>query len=120
MHFDKFSFGSIRIDGSTYEYDVVIDRGEIRKRKKKPSKNFVTNSDIRLFRSRKRYHGNAASSSSAPDYIYTCSRIPRRAAQIYVQRAKLMDASDKQRQDCDDKPGLLADCRLHGSCPGFG
>jgi hypothetical protein len=34
MHFDKFSFGTLRIDGSTYEQDVVIDRGEIRKRKK--------------------------------------------------------------------------------------
>ena len=40
MRFDKFSFGSIRIDGSTYEHDVIIDRGEIRKRKKKPSKKF--------------------------------------------------------------------------------
>jgi hypothetical protein len=40
MHFDKFAFGSIQIDGSTYEHDVVIDRGEIRKRKKKPSKKF--------------------------------------------------------------------------------
>src|SRR5919108_2231996 len=40
MHFDKFSFGSIQIDGSTYEHDVVIDRGEISKRKKKPSKKF--------------------------------------------------------------------------------
>src|SRR6266851_5376509 len=40
MHFEKFSFGSIRIDGTTYEHDVVIDRGEIRKRKKKPSKKF--------------------------------------------------------------------------------
>ena len=40
MHFDHFSFGSIRIDDSTYENDVVIDRGEIRKRKKKPSKKF--------------------------------------------------------------------------------
>src|ERR1700730_14439298 len=27
-------------DGTTYEYDVVIDRGEIRKRKKKPSRRF--------------------------------------------------------------------------------
>ncbi len=34
MHFDKFSFGTLRIDGNTYEQDVVIDRGEIRKRKK--------------------------------------------------------------------------------------
>jgi hypothetical protein len=28
MHFDKFSFGALRIDDSTYEQDVVIDRGE--------------------------------------------------------------------------------------------
>jgi hypothetical protein len=40
MRFEDFSFGSIRIDGVTYNYDVVIDRGEIRKRKKKPSKHF--------------------------------------------------------------------------------
>ena len=40
MRFEDFSFGSIRIDGVTYSYDVVIDRGEIRKRKKKPSKQF--------------------------------------------------------------------------------
>ena len=40
MRFEAFSFGSIRIDGATYENDVVIDRGEIRKRKKKPSKKF--------------------------------------------------------------------------------
>lgn len=40
MRFQKFSFGSIRIDGVTYEHDVVIDRGNVRKRKKKPSKKF--------------------------------------------------------------------------------
>src|SRR6266699_867436 len=40
MRCQKFSFGSIRIDGTTYEHDVVIDRGEVRKRKKKPSKKF--------------------------------------------------------------------------------
>jgi hypothetical protein len=40
MRFDKFSFGSLEIDGSSYEHDVVIDRGEISKRKKKPSKKF--------------------------------------------------------------------------------
>ena len=32
MRFEDFSFGSIRIDGVTYNYDLVIDRGEIRKR----------------------------------------------------------------------------------------
>ena len=40
MRFEKFSFGSIRTDGTTYEHDVVIDRGQVRKRKKKPSKKF--------------------------------------------------------------------------------
>src|SRR5262252_2255631 len=40
MRFQKFSFGSIQIDGLTYEHDIVIDRGDVRKRKKKPSKKF--------------------------------------------------------------------------------
>jgi hypothetical protein len=40
MHVDHFSFGSICIDGVTYEHDVVIDRGEVRKRKKKLSKKY--------------------------------------------------------------------------------
>ena len=40
MHFDSFSFGYIQIDGTVYEHDIVIDRGEVRKRKKKPSKKF--------------------------------------------------------------------------------
>jgi hypothetical protein len=40
MHFGKFSFGTLPIDGRTYEQDVVIDRGEIRKRKKIPSRKF--------------------------------------------------------------------------------
>jgi hypothetical protein len=37
-HSDWGSFGSTRIDGITYEHDVVIDEGQVRKRKKKPSK----------------------------------------------------------------------------------
>ena len=40
MDFEEFSFGSIRIDGITYEHDVVIDRGKIHKRNKKASKKF--------------------------------------------------------------------------------
>ena len=40
MDFQKFSFGSIRIDGIAYNHDVVNDRGEVRRRKKKPSKEF--------------------------------------------------------------------------------
>lgn len=40
MRFRDFSFGSIRINGTTYEHDVVIDHGEVSKRQKKPSKKF--------------------------------------------------------------------------------
>jgi hypothetical protein len=38
IRIDGFAFGSIRIDGIRYEHDVVIDRGRVRKRKKKPSR----------------------------------------------------------------------------------
>ena len=40
MNFENFTFGSIQIDGVVYEHDLVIDRGEIRKRKKKASKEY--------------------------------------------------------------------------------
>jgi hypothetical protein len=40
MRFEAFSFGSIRIDGVTYDHDVVIDQGKITKRSKKPSEKF--------------------------------------------------------------------------------
>src|SRR2546421_5428067 len=38
--FDRFSFGTIHIDGEAYHQDIVIDRGEVRVRKKKPSKRY--------------------------------------------------------------------------------
>lgn len=40
MRFERFSFGSIDVDGTTYEHDVVIDHGRVRKRRKGPSKPF--------------------------------------------------------------------------------
>ncbi len=40
VRFEGYSFGSIRIDGVTYEKDLVIDRGKIHKRKKAASKRF--------------------------------------------------------------------------------
>ncbi len=43
MRFEAFSFGVIRIDNVNYTKDVVIDRGVIRKRHKKPSRQFRTN-----------------------------------------------------------------------------
>jgi len=38
MRFGRFAFGSIEVDGTTYEHDLVIDRGTFRKREKGPSK----------------------------------------------------------------------------------
>jgi hypothetical protein len=40
MRFGEFSFGLIHIDGLAYDHDVVIDRGRVRERQKKPSKRF--------------------------------------------------------------------------------
>ncbi len=40
MNFEDYSFGSITIDGTDYHTDIVIDRGQVRKRKKKASKKY--------------------------------------------------------------------------------
>jgi hypothetical protein len=40
MRIDRFTFGSIRIDGVVHEHDVVIASGQVREREKKPSKPF--------------------------------------------------------------------------------
>ncbi len=40
MRFTGYSFGSIRVDGVTYDHDLVIDRGKIRKRNKAASRKF--------------------------------------------------------------------------------
>ena len=38
MKIERFGFGFIEIDGVSYPHDVVIDRGGVSKRRKKPSK----------------------------------------------------------------------------------
>jgi hypothetical protein len=40
VRFGRLRFGSITIEGRSYTHDVIIDGGEVRKRKKKPSKKF--------------------------------------------------------------------------------
>ena len=40
MRFTDYSFGSVRVDGVTYDHDLIIDRGKIRKRNKAASKKF--------------------------------------------------------------------------------
>jgi hypothetical protein len=58
---ENFFFGSIRIDGNEYAHDVVIDRNEIRKRKKRLPSNSGMTSVIRRFLLRKTSPGNAVS-----------------------------------------------------------
>ena len=40
MRFTEYSFGSVRVDSVTYDHDLIIDRGKIRKRKKAASRKF--------------------------------------------------------------------------------
>ena len=40
MRFTDYSFGSIRVYGVTYDHDLIIDRGKIRKRNKGASRRF--------------------------------------------------------------------------------
>ena len=40
MRFTEYSFGSMRVDGVTYNHDLIIDHGKIRKRKKAASRKF--------------------------------------------------------------------------------
>lgn len=40
MRFSDYAFGSVRVDGVTYDRDLIIDRGKIRKRKKGASRKF--------------------------------------------------------------------------------
>jgi len=40
VRFTEYAFGSVRVDGVTYDHDLIIDRGKIRKRKKAASRKF--------------------------------------------------------------------------------
>src|SRR5262249_32857747 len=40
MRVTGYSFGSVQVDGVTYDHDLIIDRGKIRKRKKAASRKF--------------------------------------------------------------------------------
>jgi hypothetical protein len=72
MQFENFSFGSVRIDGSTYEQDVIIDRGEIRKRHKKPSKKFREDYGHTPLSVEEDIPGSATDSWSGPAHTEDC------------------------------------------------
>jgi hypothetical protein len=40
MKWGKCRFGALKIDGHKYTKDIVLDRGEVRRRRKKPSREF--------------------------------------------------------------------------------
>jgi len=62
MRFGRYAFGSIEVDGETYEHDLVIDRGRVRKRRKGPSKPY-----------RSRYGHTPL--SAAEDIPWSCRRL---------------------------------------------
>ena len=59
MQIDRSEFGSITIDGNTYEHDVVIRlSGKVDKRQKKLSKEQYVARGQRLFRKERLPHPN--------------------------------------------------------------
>jgi len=58
--FEGFSFGSIRIDGVTYDHDVVIESRKVKKRNKKPSKPLRIGLATRQSLQTKKFRGDAA------------------------------------------------------------
>jgi hypothetical protein len=72
MRIEKFSFGHITIDGVTYDHDVVIDHGKVRKRVKKPSKKLREAFAHTPLSPAEKTHGIAAGSSSGPARTATC------------------------------------------------
>ena len=40
MRITHYSFGSVRVEGVTYDHDLIIDCGKVRKRKKAASRKF--------------------------------------------------------------------------------
>ena len=62
MRFEAFAFGSIRIDGVTYEHDVVIDMAMSTNARRNPQRNSATNSATPRSPSRKRFPGRAGGS----------------------------------------------------------
>ena len=72
MRFTGYSFGSVQVDGVTYDHDLIIDRGKIRKRKKAGSRKFRADYGHTRFRSWRTSRGDAAGWSSAPAPMARC------------------------------------------------
>ena len=60
MRFTGYSFGSVRVNGVTYDHDLIIDRGKIRKRKKAASSSSAAPTGTPRCRSPRTSPGDAA------------------------------------------------------------
>ena len=72
MQFTHYEFGVIEIDGVAYDYDVVVDRGEVHPRKKKASRSSARHSATRRCRWRRTFPGSARAWLSAPGLTAAC------------------------------------------------
>jgi len=68
MRFEDFAFGCIRVDGTAYDHDLVIDHGKIHKRKKQQSKKYRESFGHTPLSVEERYRGIAASWSTAREW----------------------------------------------------
>ena len=59
MNLRLLGFGEVEVDGKRYDADIVIDRGQVRRRRKKPSKPTAIGSAILRCRPRSRSRGAA-------------------------------------------------------------
>ena len=60
MQFTSYSFGSVRVDGVTYDHDLIIDHGTIRKRKKAASRSSAARTGTPRSLPRRTSRGDAA------------------------------------------------------------
>jgi len=59
MNAQLLGFGEIEVEGTRYHADVVIERGQVRRRRKKPSKPYAIGSAILRCRRTSRSRGAA-------------------------------------------------------------
>ena len=72
MRFTGYSFGSSRVDGVTYDHDLIIDRGKIRKREKAARASSAARTGTPRSRSPRTSRGDAAGWWSAPAPTARC------------------------------------------------
>lgn len=112
MRFEGFSFGWIKIDGVVYDHDVVIDRGEIRKRKKKPSKQFrdaFGHTPLSAQEDIPWKCGRLVVGTGASGGLPVMEEVKRQAKKHKVELLVLptVEAIEALKQDCEDTNAIL-------------